>query len=71
MITVDAAQLTETRQLKSDFGSARSVPDGTSQSILRQPDPRFGMDAPYAQSTSTKLPSGVSRTELQIVSKPP
>ncbi|HEX7125838.1 MAG TPA: RHS repeat-associated core domain-containing protein [Thermodesulfobacteriota bacterium] len=45
-------------------GSSRTLtaPDGTVTTLVPGPDPRFGMQAPVAQSLTTRLPSGLTRT---------
>ncbi|WP_434113447.1 PKD domain-containing protein [Methylocaldum sp. GT1TLB] len=39
-----------------------TAPDGTVTTVLEGPDPRFGMQAPVATSTTVKTPSGLTAT---------
>ncbi|MGX2029945.1 PKD domain-containing protein [Methylocaldum gracile] len=50
------------RLFKTTGEETVTAPDGTLTTVLEGPDPRFGMQAPVAASTTVKTPSGLTAT---------
>lgn len=46
--------------IKTDGTRTVTAPDGTFTTTIEGPDPRFSMQAPFTQSLTVKLPSGLS-----------
>jgi RHS repeat-associated protein len=61
----DPAGLVTTYTRSSDRSSFVTLPDGTSITSTDVPDPRFGIQAPIASTTTTRTPSGLTRTETR------
>ncbi len=59
--TAPGGEKTESLQ-KSDGKSVVTKPDGTTITTVVGPDPRWGMQAPVATSTTVRVPSGLERT---------
>jgi RHS repeat-associated protein len=54
----DPANLRSTLQVGQDGVTTATPPDGTTTTLARGPDPRFGMDASVLQSMTTRTPDG-------------
>jgi YD repeat-containing protein len=50
----------QTTLYKANGEQTKTSADGVINTLLQSPDPRFGMQAPIAGSTSVKLPSGLT-----------
>jgi RHS repeat-associated protein len=61
--TQRADGLTTTQQRKADHSGSVTSPDGTTVTTAELGDPRFGIQAAYTSSTTTRTPSGLTRTE--------
>jgi len=58
---INDAGLTTTTVIGMDATIKTTYPDGTVVTVVNQPDPRFGMEAPLSTDT-TRLPSGLIST---------
>jgi RHS repeat-associated protein len=59
----DAAGLHTLQSRSSDHAGSVTYPDGTTVTTSELADPRFGIQASYAATTTTRMPSGLTRTE--------
>lgn len=55
--------LTTTFGRNADRSGSVTYPDGTTVTTTEGADPRFGIQSAYTSSTSTRMPSGLTRTE--------
>src|SRR5438132_2621121 len=60
---IDAAGLQTLKARNADHTGSVTLPDGTVVTTTELADPRFGMQAPYTATTTTRLPSGLTRNE--------
>lgn len=61
----DAAGLLTVSVTKASGGETVTTPDGTLRQTTLKPDPRLGMQAPFASATSVRLPSGLTLNATQ------
>ena len=52
-----------TQKRNADHSGSITYPDGTTVTTAELADPRFGIQSPYTSSTTTRTPSGLTRTE--------
>ena len=60
----------QTMLYKANGEQTATSADGVISTLLQSPDPRFGMQAPIAGSTSVKLPSGLTANATHTRSAP-